>query len=136
MESEAENSRPSVFEFENISWNCQWCSSKWRKNSNCKYFQNIFCCQNVIQNLPPFISSFPTSAEVVKNIKGPRTLSKSGWLSQQDCCKQTVWTEISHYLSSISSLLLSTATLSSEHYDYLKPKINILSKSFRPFKNF
>lgn len=30
--------------------------SKWRKNSNYKYSQNICFCQNAIQNLPPFIS--------------------------------------------------------------------------------
>ena len=29
-----------------------------------------------------------------------------------------------------------TATLSSEHYDYLKPKINIFEKKIRPFKTF
>ena len=44
-------------------------SSKWRKNSNYKYSQNICFCQNAIQNLPPFIVSFPYSAEEAQKVK-------------------------------------------------------------------
>ena len=61
--SEAEKFFPPKFVFENISWSCQ-CSSKFKFWIFSKH--HWICC--TIQILPPFISSFPTSAEEVENI--------------------------------------------------------------------
>ena len=40
----------------NLKTSAEVIISKWRKNSNYKYSQNICFCQNAIQNLSPFIS--------------------------------------------------------------------------------
>ena len=99
------------------------------KNSKIIFFfmsqkKNQFPCANTQKTIISGQKQFKIGSELrilaqyQYNLKVPGTLSKSGWLSQEDCCKLTVPTEISQLNKFFKSLIW--ANLGCNQYKSLK----------------